>query len=72
MPAKKKNKKVLLDLEAGHKQTLLVKPDFKIHDVLIEVDNPGAWVIIPTVTGGFFCMRSGLITAIAVEDEDAV
>lgn len=63
-------KLVKIDLDTGHHQTVKAPNSFKVHDVLLASDTATAWVIIPTVTGGFFCMRAGTIQAIAVEDEE--
>lgn len=64
-------KLVKLDFENDHHVTLRAPSTFKVHDVLVDANQPGAWLAIPTEKGGYFCTRAGLVTSIAVEDDDA-
>lgn len=66
------SKLVKLELESGHNQTLTVPDEYKVHDSLIDTASPGAWVIIPTETGGHFAVRAGTILSLAVESADVV
>jgi hypothetical protein len=61
---------VKIDMDSGHHQTVKAPDSFKVHDVLVSAEQPNAWVIIPTETGGFFCTRAGTILCLAVEDEE--